>query len=63
MVACRLGPPVFRPARAALRAAHIPTPTGQGGSGLDVEFQSRGGTYGLERRLQPAQPAQGGRNA
>ncbi|MCY3745032.1 MAG: hypothetical protein OXH05_02280, partial [Acidobacteria bacterium] len=30
---------------------------------LDAEFKSRRGGYGLERRLQPAQPAAGGRSA
>ncbi|MDE2971430.1 MAG: hypothetical protein OXU35_03895, partial [Acidobacteriota bacterium] len=44
----------YKTCMAVLRAAHVATPMGQGGSGLDVEFQSRGGTYGLERRLQPA---------
>ena len=39
---------------AALRAAHVTTPPGQGDSQLDVEVKRGGDTYGLERRLQPA---------
>ena len=45
----RLGPPVFRPARAVLRTAHVVTP------------HPPGGAPGLERRLQPARGPQGRR--
>ena len=58
-VAQRLGPPVFRPARAVLRTAHVATPPGQGGSHLGVQLKSGGGANGLERRLQPARGPQG----
>ena len=46
----RPGTPVSRPARAALRAAHVVTPPGTGGSHLGVYLQGGDGAHGLERR-------------
>ena len=47
----------LRPARAALRAAHVTTPPAKGHPHLGVTPKSEGSTPGLERRLQPARAA------